>query len=98
MRENKFQADLIVELKLRFPGCIVLKNDANYFPGIPDLAIFYGDCWAMLECKRSIGASTQPNQRYYIEKLNDMSFAAFISPETKEDILDELQRSFEARW
>lgn len=30
MRENKFQSKLIQEIKERFPGCIVLKNDANW--------------------------------------------------------------------
>ena len=27
MLENKFQANLIKELKEKFPGCIVMKND-----------------------------------------------------------------------
>ena len=30
MLENKFQANLIKELKERFPGCIVMKNDPTY--------------------------------------------------------------------
>ena len=51
-KENKFQADLIKELKQLFPGCMILKNDANYIQGIPDLTIFYNDQWAVLECKK----------------------------------------------
>lgn len=51
-KENKFQADLIKELKQLFPGCMILKNDANYIQGIPDLTIFYNDRWAALECKK----------------------------------------------
>lgn len=51
-KENKFQADLIKELKQLFPGCMILKNDANYIQGIPDLTIFYNDRWAVLECKK----------------------------------------------
>lgn len=35
MLENKFQANLIKELKRLFPGCIVMKNDASYIQGIP---------------------------------------------------------------
>lgn len=94
-KENEFQADLIKEIKARFPGAVVLKNDANYIQGIPDLSVFYGPHWAMLECKRSDSASKRPNQDYYIGKLDDMSFASFISPENKEEVLNELERSFQ---
>ena len=51
MLERNFQSKLIKELKERFPGCMVLKNDPNYIQGIPDLSIFYKDKWATLECK-----------------------------------------------
>ena len=95
-KENEFQASLIKEIKARFPGAMVLKNDANYIQGIPDLTVLYGDKWAMLECKRSSKASKRPNQEYYIDTLGDMSFASFISPENKEDVLNELEQSFAA--
>ena len=97
MRESKFQADLIKELKIIFPGCIVLKTDPTYIQGIPDLLILYRKKWAALECKRSADANHQPNQDYYISKLDRMSFAAFICPENKEDILDELQQTLCSR-
>jgi len=93
-RENRFQANLIKELKERFPGCVVMKNDANYIQGIPDLLILFNNKWAALECKRSRNAKHQPNQDYYVEKMRDMSFAAFIFPENKEEVLDELEQSF----
>ena len=93
-KENKFQSSLIEEIKDIFPGCIVLKNDANYIQGIPDLTIFYGKHWALLECKRSDSSSHQPNQDYYISKANEMSFGRFISPENKKEVLDELQSAF----
>lgn len=95
-KESSFQAKLIKELKDLFPGCIVLKNDANYIQGIPDLLILFKDMWAALECKRSGRASHQPNQDYYISEMNKMSYASFISPENKEEVLNELQRSFKA--
>lgn len=97
--ESKFQGDLIKELKQLFPGCLVLKNDANYLQGIPDLVIFYRDYWAMLEVKRSYAdrMNPEPNQEYYVDKLDEMSFAAFIYPENKEDVLNALQRSFGTR-
>lgn len=93
-KENKFQSDLIKEIKALFPGCIVMKNDANYIQGIPDLLVLHNDRWASLECKRNASATHQPNQDYYVEKMNGMSFSAFIFPENKEEVLHELERSF----
>lgn len=94
MREAEYQAKLIKKLNILFPGCIILKNDAGYIQGILDLTILYGPCWAMLEVKRSATAREQPNQRYYVEKANDQSFAAFIYPENEQEVLDELQLAF----
>ena len=97
MKENRIQADLIRELKKEFPGCIVLKNDPNYIQGIPDLLILFRDRWAALEVKKTKNSKHQPNQDYYISLMNQMSFAKFIYPENKEEVLDELQRSFRIR-
>ena len=71
-----------------------MKNDPNYIQGIPDLTVFFKDKWATLEVKKSNKAKHQPNQDYYVEKMNDMSFSRFISPENKEEVLSELQKSF----
>lgn len=95
MLENKFQANLIKELKNLFPGCIVMKNDSSYIQGIPDLLILHKDKWASLECKKNSRAHKQPNQEYYVGRMNEMSFARFISPENKEEVLRDLQSSFE---
>lgn len=97
MRESAFQAALIKELKKRYPGCIVLKNDPRYKQGIPDLLFLYKDFWAALECKQSKNAKHQPNQDYWIDKMNKMSFARFIHPENKEDILNEMEQSLKPR-
>lgn len=94
MLESKFQSDLIKELKSRFEGCIVMKNDASYIQGIPDLLILYEDKWAALECKRSANASHRPNQDYYVDRMNNMSFASYICPENKKEVLDGLEQSF----
>ena len=64
MLERNFQANLIQKLKRMFPGCIVMKNDASYKQGIPDLLVLYRDRWDSLECKKSAGAKRQPNQEY----------------------------------
>lgn len=94
MLESKFQAKLIKELKETFPGCIVTKNDSSYIQGIPDLTILHRDKWASLEGKKSANAKRQPNQEYYVEKMDEMSFARFICPENKDEVLDELRRHF----
>ena len=92
--ERDFQPKLIKELKKRFPGCIVLKNDPTFKQGVPDLIVLYKDKWAMLEVKKDSSASHQPNQDYYVEKLGQMSFAAFIFPENEEEVLNDLQQAF----
>lgn len=91
--ERDFQAKLIKEIKNEFPGCMVMKTDPTYIQGLPDLLILHNDKWAALEVKRSAKASKRPNQDYYVDKMNDMSFASFIYPENKEDVLDELRKT-----
>ena len=97
MLENKFQSDLIKEIENRFPGWLIMKNDPNYIQGIPDLLILYKDKWASLECKKSEKSKHRPNQDYYVEKMNDMSFSAFIFPENKEEVLNDLELALQRR-
>lgn len=96
MLESKFQASLIREIKDMIPGCVILKNDPNYIQGFPDLLVLYGQKWAALECKRSENEHRQPNQEYYVSALNEMSYARFVYPENKEDILNELQQTLKS--
>ena len=96
MLENKFKTKLIKDIERRFPGSIVYHLDPNERQGSPDLLILYKDHWAALEGKKDSKASHRPNQDYYVNKLNEMSYAAFIFPENKEDVLNDLQRAFEA--
>jgi hypothetical protein len=95
--ERDFQAKRIKELKVIFKGCIIIKNDPNYIQGIPDLLILYNDRWAALEVKKSELASHRPNQEYYVEMMNEMSFASFIYTENKEEVLYELQQTLFSR-
>ena len=97
MRESEFQSKLIKELKERLPGCIVLKNDPDYIQGIPDLLVLHNDRWAALEVKKDKKAKHRPNQDYYVERMNQMSFSAFIFPENKEDVLDDLEQTLSRR-
>lgn len=94
--ESSFQSSLIKELKNRFPGSIVIKNDSSYIQGIPDLLILYEDMWATLEVKKNAKSPHRPNQDYYVDLMNQMSFSSFIYPENKEDVLDELEDFFMA--
>lgn len=94
MLESKFQRQLIQELEAIFPECFIMKNDANTIQGFPDLTILYRDKWAALECKQSANSSHRPNQDYYVDVLNDMSYSRFVYPENKEEVLDELQQLF----
>jgi hypothetical protein len=94
MLERHYQAKLIKKLEELFPGCMILKNDPEYLPGVPDLLILWGGRWAMLECKASETSPVRPNQPYYVELFNAMSFAAFIYPSNETEILRGLQRSF----
>ena len=96
MLENRFKTKLISELEEMFPGCIVIHMDPNEFQGIPDLLILYRDKWAALEGKKSADAPLRPNQDYYVDLMNDMSYASFIYPENKEEVLYELQQTFKA--
>lgn len=97
--EKIFQAELIKQIKSELPGCFVLKNDGSNIPqGFPDLLVLYGNRWGALECKRDTvylndPTVLEPNQEYYVRLLNVMSFARFISPENKREVLDELYTS-----
>ena len=92
-QERHFQRDLIKSIKERYPGCIVMKNDPNYIQGIPDLLVLYRKRWAALECKKSKDEEHQPNQDHYVAKMKGMSYAAFVYPENREEVMDELEHA-----
>lgn len=97
MLENKFKTELIKEIKRRLPGSFVFHLDPNELQGAPDLLIIFNDRWAALEGKRNARASLRPNQQYYVDLFNRMSFARIIFPENKEEVLDDLERSLQGR-
>lgn len=94
MREDQYQAKLIKKLERIFPGCEILKNDPQRRQGILDLTLFWKKHWAALEVKASASAPQRPNQDYFVNRLNSMSFAAFIYPENEEEVLTALQEAF----
>lgn len=94
MNERTYHKQLVERIEELFPNCVVLRNDPIRIPGIPDILILYGDKWAMLEIKAANDSSRRPNQDWYIEFLNDMSFASFINPDNEEEVLNALQSTF----
>lgn len=92
--ESGFQDSLKDELEALFPGCMIFKMEQ--IQGIPDLLILYRDKWASLECKRGTQSVHQPNQDYYVDLMNNMSFSRFIDKNNKEEVLRELQETFRA--
>lgn len=95
--ESRFQKDVIDEIKVRYPGCVALKNDSSYIQGFPDWTILYGNKWAVLEMKRERGARKQPNQEYYVDQLNKMSFSRFVFPENVDEVLEDLDTHFKRK-
>lgn len=94
MAENKFKTKLCKELKDIFPGCMVFHLDPNELQGVPDLLVLYENKWAVLEGKDYEDAPRRPNQDYYVDLMDRMSFAAFIYPENKDEVLDALYLYF----
>lgn len=90
--ESGFQDKLRDDLEEMFPGCMIFKMDQ--IQGIPDLLVLYKNKWASLECKKHAKAIRQPNQEYYVDQMNNMSFSRFIYPENKNEVLEELREVF----
>lgn len=96
MKERDYQAKLIKTIKARFPGCYVIKEDASYIQGLPDLLVLYHDRWATLEVKNSKTAHHQPNQDAHVNRMREMSYSSFIYPENEKEVLDEMEQTFQS--
>lgn len=93
-----YKALLVKELEFRFPGCVLFNMDPNTtHQGIPDLLMLYKDRWAMFEVKAAMNSKRRPNQPFFVNFYNEMSFASFICPENEEEVLNDLQQTFEPR-
>lgn len=97
-REIHYQNEVIKKIQFLFPECFILKNDPSENQGIPDILILYGKHWAMLEVKLSGSSSIRPNQKYFVDLFDTMSFASFIYPENEEQVLNDLQSAFGVEW
>ena len=91
-KESDYQTYLKKLITDLLPGCIVSKEDPNDIQGIPDLIVLFGKKWATLEVKKSLEdrKKPRPNQEYYVDRMNKMSFSRFIYPENEKEVLDEL--------
>jgi hypothetical protein len=94
LNERHYQLKLVRKLEQLLPGCVIIKNDPRGIQGMPDILILYLNTWAALEIKMAGNSAVQPNQEYYIDLLDDMSFASFINPENEEEVLGDLQHAF----
>lgn len=97
MLESRYQAYLIRKIKEEFPGAFVMKNDTGYIQGVPDLSVLFNKSWAELEVKTHASQRHEPNQDFYVNLLDEMSFARFIYPENEEEVFHDLQQAFEPR-
>ncbi len=94
-KESKFKGELYKEIRERFPGSEVLPNDANYLQGIPDATVYFPNGrYFLLEGKKEAKASRQPNQEYYVNESPLSANAMFVSPENKDEVLEELERRY----
>lgn len=89
--ESQYRTELSKRIQRRWPDSVIVPTDPSRQQGILDILILIGRRWAMLELKRRANSSRRPNQPYFVEKFNDMSYAAFICPENEDEVLDELQ-------
>jgi hypothetical protein len=82
----------------RFGEVRFQHNDPNMpgQQGIPDLTVYVGPYWMLLETKRSEKSRKRPNQDYWIEYWSKVTFCSMIFPENEEEVLNAMERSLEA--
>lgn len=99
MLESEYQRKLIPRIIEDFGGpelCRVQINDPNLpgQQGIPDLTVYVGDKWALLEVKASEKSKLRPNQQYWVDKWSATTFCSFIYPENESEVLHALHQAF----
>ena len=97
-REREYQPGLIERIEKLLPGAYVRKVD--FQQGWPDLLILWRDRWALLEVKKkepTRASDFEPNQEWWIEEFDSMSFSACIYPENEQEVLHALSQTFRSR-
>ena len=95
--ESEFKKDFLFRLKnqmLLRQIPIKFIHTRPHHRSFPDVIVLCGKKWAGLEFKRSANASAQPNQSFYVDLFDEMSFARFVYPDNAEDVLNDLERLF----
>lgn len=89
-KESDFQADLIKWLHSK--GCFVIKHQAG--PGVPagtaDLSFYHYGFYGFIEVKLRKNSKHQPGQDPFIKKMDEWSYARFVSPETFSELEEDL--------
>ena len=70
------------------------KNNSNKYVKIW-MQMYFTRIIYEIENKRNEKATKQPNQEYYVNKMNNMSFSRFIFTENQDEILKELYEYLE---
>lgn len=91
--ESILQSSIIKELERQYPGAVVLKTDPSYIQGFPDLLFLYSNFWAALEVKMATASARRPNQKYWVNRLDLLSFSRFIYPSNLGKVFDELEEA-----
>lgn len=99
MLEAKYQRYLVKLFPTIFENCRVVINDPGLpgQQGIPDLTIFIGDWWGLLEVKASEKSKLRPNQQWWIDKWSQVTFCSFIYPDNEEEVIRAIQSALDAR-
>jgi hypothetical protein len=94
MLESTFKYEVRKKIEKMFPGIICTRTDPTQIQGFPDMLLLYGDKWAALEFKKDINSTLRPNQQYYIDMLNELSYASIIHPQNMDEVLNDIQKKF----
>ena len=93
-QETTFRTKFLKQFKILYPAADIHPNTGCGIQGYPDTSIKFNGKNAHLEFKASAKAKVQPNQRWYVEDLNQREFARFIYPENGDQIMEELHGYF----
>lgn len=94
MLESDFKQMFFDELRDILPGCLILRGNSAWIQGFPDNVVLHRDGWFAFEFKRGPRAKRRPNQEYYIDLLDDMSYSTFVDPTNYREVLDAVQQAF----
>jgi len=93
MLESRFKRKTLKRISERLSGInldFIHPNRRSQ----PDVIILGPKVWAALEFKKEKNSNKQPNQVFYVSRMNEQSYARFVHPGNVEGVLDELEQLF----